>query len=142
MSEDDLEKMKSVNVLVTLPMLVRLDAMQARSRSHAARRILAATLAAHDDGLEGPLRQSLEAASRTSSKRRRELDLNEGIWRKAIIWIPERMHRLLARHCRGSGLRVADAIRGAVIAYTGEEPYPAVPAAQPRQAAESVAIPA
>lgn len=125
MSEDTLEKMKSVNVLATDAMITALDKMGVNSRSQAVRRILAAMLAAFDDGHERPVLQSMRVAEKTSARNRKALGLGEEPWRKAIIWIPERMHDLLAAHCKDTGLRVADLIRGAIIAATEQYPYPA-----------------
>lgn len=118
MGEDTLEKMKSVNVLATDAMIDALDAMKTDSRSQAVRRILAAMIAARADGHEKPLLQSMMLAEKTSSRNRKALGMDEKIWRKAIIWIPDRMHTILAGHCRDTGLRVADLIRGAIIAAT------------------------
>lgn len=60
----------------------------------------------------------MEVAEKTSSRSRKTLGMDEKMWRKAIIWIPERMHKILDRHCADTGLRVADLIRGAIIAAT------------------------
>jgi len=118
MGEDALEKMKSVNVLATDAMILALDRIKSDSRSQAVRRILAAMIAAHADGHDKPLIQSMEVAEKTSSRSRKTLGMDEKMWRKAIIWIPERMHKILDRHCADTGLRVADLIRGAIIAAT------------------------
>ena len=115
-----IEKMKSVNVLVTDLMLSKLDARCGTSRSHKARRILAAIIAAFDDGLDGPFLETLSLAHGSTAKSRRRAGIDESAWRKAIIWVPESMHLRMEAICSGEGLRVADFIRGAVIMATDE----------------------
>jgi hypothetical protein len=115
-----IEKMKSVNVLVTDVILSKLDARSGTSRSHKARRILAAIIAALDDGVEAPFLEALSLSHRSTAKARRRIGLDEADWRKAIIWVPEAMHLRIESICFGEGLRVADFIRGALILAANE----------------------
>lgn len=115
-----IEKMKSVNVLVTDVMLSKLDARAGTSRSHKARRILAAIIAAFDDGVDAPFLETLSLAQGSTAKSRKMAGIDESAWRKAIIWVPENMHLRMEAICSSEGLRVADFLRGAVIMATDE----------------------
>ena len=125
----DREKMKSVNVMVTRPILKKIDAMSKVSRSDAIRTILAAFIAAENDGVHYPIEKSIHSALMTTIRTRRKMAVDKVRWRKAIIWVPKRMHALIEDICAAQGqhidqkLRVADFIRGAAIYASELDPY-------------------
>lgn len=116
------EKMKSVNVVLTRAMIEAIDKVDPSNRSRVVRRVLAAILAAQDDGHPGPFRSATNFALRSSAKNRRTWAEYGLTWEKSIIWIPERMHDRLDRLLEDVGMRVADFIRGSMIGYTQIDP--------------------
>ncbi|MCW3782599.1 hypothetical protein [Defluviimonas salinarum] len=115
------EKMRSVNVKMTDAMIKKIEA-RGPNRSETIRHVLAAILAARRDGVPAPFESAIEAAIRSSSRTLRLTMTSNVDWRKAIVWLPERMHREIEKECRDLDVRPADFIRGAIIGATGDDP--------------------
>jgi hypothetical protein len=113
-------KIKPVNVLITDAILSRLDARSGASRSQKARRVLAAIIAAFDDGVDPPYLETLSLSRSSTPSARKRRGIDEKDWRKAIFWIPETMHLRIEELCSAERLRVADFIRGAMIMATDQ----------------------
>ena len=115
------EALRSVNVKMTDAMIRNLNTRDP-NRSRIARLVLAAILQELQDGNDAPFNDAVAAAQRSSAKTQKMTKAAEVAWRKAIVWVPERMHVEINNMARGHGLRPADFIRGAMIGFTGEDP--------------------
>ena len=127
-THEEPSRMKSVNVLLTPEMIKKIDEINPASRSDAVRTVIAAILEASDDGIEGPLLESIKAARSTSARARKLMSDRRTAWMKSIIWIPEDLHEVLNHISARSEttedrVRVADLIRGCVIFISEVNPY-------------------
>lgn len=115
------EALRSVNVKMTDAMIASLNKHDP-NRSRISRLVLAAILQESRDGNDEPFNVAVAAAQRSSAKTQKMTQAAEVAWRKAIVWVPERMHIEIHNAARNHGLRPADFIRGALIGFTGEDP--------------------
>lgn len=123
MKNPDPERMKSVNVHLTDPVLRAVEGFTGENRSEAARSIIASVLAAKDAGNSSAVTQVGQYATRTNAKVRRALTLAEAeTFRKSIIWVPESMYARLEYEAQDLGIRVSDFIRGAMFGLAGIDP--------------------
>lgn len=123
MKNSELDRMKSVNVHLTDPVLRAIEGFTGENRSEAARSIISSILAAKDAGSSEPVHQVGLFAGRTSAKVRRALTLSGSeVFHKSIIWVPETMYHRLEAEARDLEIRVSDFIRGALFGLAGIDP--------------------
>lgn len=110
--------MRSVNILITQEICEKLEYDVIDNRSAAVRDVTAVVLEAYRNGHEwvvGEIKARVEA----SAPRQRREDEKAGLhWEKAIVWIPETMHREIDRIGIPNEMRVSEFLRGVVIFAT------------------------